>query len=64
MQTSIVRQPDPDALDGPECPAGIPPLLWRIYRTRGIAVASELERDLSALIPPDRMAGLDEAVTI
>ena len=64
MQTSIVRQPDPDALDGPECPVGIPPLLWRIYRTRGIAAVSELERDLSALIPPDRMAGLDEAVTI
>lgn len=64
MQTSIVRQPDPDDLDGPERPGGISPLLWRIYRARGIAAATELDRELSALVPPDRLAGLDRAVAI
>lgn len=38
------------------------PLLWRIYRSRGIGDAQELERELGALIPPDQMAGLDAAV--
>ena len=36
--------------------------LWRIYRSRGIDDAQELERELGALIPPAQMAGLDAAV--
>ncbi len=62
MQTLIVRQPVPDAVADAACPTQIHPLLWRVYRSRGIRSAGELERELSSLIPPDRMAGLDAAV--
>lgn len=60
MRTQIVRVSDPVAADA--CPAGLHPLLWRIYRSRGVRAADELERELSALIPPERMAGTDDAV--
>ena len=39
-------------------------MLWRIYRRRGIERAEQLERELTSLIPPDRMAGLEDAVDI
>ena len=63
MQRSIVRhtQADSSVEDSPE---SISPLLWRIYRARGISDATELERELSSLIPPERMSGLDAAVTL
>jgi len=38
--------------------------LWRIYRARGVSAGTELERQLPSLIPPDRMTGLDAAVTV
>lgn len=63
MLTQIVRQVMPSEPEADDCPAHVHPLLWRIYRSRGIGDAQELERELGALIPPDRMAGLDAAVT-
>lgn len=65
MPASIVRQPDPlnDAADD-GCPQALDPLLWRIYRARGISRASELERELAALIPPQQLDGLDQAVAL
>ncbi|MCW9077771.1 MAG: DHH family phosphoesterase, partial [Gammaproteobacteria bacterium] len=64
MQKSIVRQPAPGISADSDRPQGVSPLLWRIYKARGINAASELERELSSLIPPDRMTGLEQAVTV
>jgi len=64
MLKSIVRQSEPVSSPDDIPPEGISPLLWRIYRARGIAAATDLERELASMIPPDRMAGLEEAVTI
>ncbi|MCB1726683.1 MAG: DHH family phosphoesterase, partial [Gammaproteobacteria bacterium] len=62
MLPQIVRQAMPSEPEADGCPANVHPLLWRIYRSRGIGDAQELERELGALIPPDQMAGLDAAV--
>jgi len=64
MRKTIVRQSDSTALDDAGRPQQIPPLLWRIYRTRGVNAPDELERELSALVPPDQMGGLPQAVDI
>lgn len=64
MQTSIVRQPDPVGQEGPERPEEVSPLLWRIYRARGILTSSELQREFSSLIPPNKMGGLEKAVAV
>ena len=64
MLKSIVRQSEPVGPAGDTPPEGISPLLWRIYRSRGVTVATELERELASMIPPDRMADLDQAVTV
>jgi single-stranded-DNA-specific exonuclease len=64
MQKSIFRQPAPGISADSDRPQGVSPLLWRIYKARGITAASELERELSSLIPPDRMTGLEQAVTV
>ncbi|MCB1724130.1 MAG: single-stranded-DNA-specific exonuclease RecJ [Gammaproteobacteria bacterium] len=61
MPASIVRSESPDTAD---CPAQIHPLLWRIYRRRGVTSPAELERDLSTLIPSERMAGIDAAIDV
>ena len=62
MPASIVRS---QKIANPaDCPDNLHPLLWRIYRARGITDVSELERELTALIPPDRMAGLAQAVDV
>ena len=65
MPASIVRHSNPlsDPVDT-DRPATLHPLLWRIYRARGINGADELERELAALIPPHRLGGLDKAVTL
>ena len=62
MLPQIVRQAMPSEPEADGCPANVHPLLWRIYRSRGIGDAQELGRELGALIPPDQMAGLDAAV--
>lgn len=64
MQKMIVRQPAPGDADDADQPQGISPLLWRIYRARGIAAGAELEQQLSSLIVPDRMTGLGQAVAV
>jgi single-stranded-DNA-specific exonuclease len=43
-------------------PDGIDPLLWRIYRSRGIASPEQLERNLERLLPPAQLHGVDAAV--
>ena len=63
MHRSIVRHAQADS-SAQERPETISPLLWRVYRARGISDAAELERELSSLIPPEHMSGLDAAVTL
>ena len=63
MHRSIVRHAPADS-SAQERPEAISPLLWRVYRARGISDAAELERELSSLIPPEHMSGLDAAVTL
>lgn len=63
MHRSIVRHAQADS-SAQERPEAISPLLWRVYRARGISDAAELERELSSLIPPEHMSGLDAAVTL
>jgi hypothetical protein len=64
MQKTIVRQPAATAPDDPSRPEQVDPLLWRLYRARGVGDPVELERELAALIPPDRMDGLAQAVDL
>ena len=63
MHRSIVRHAPADS-SAQQRPEAISPLLWRVYRARGISDAAELERELSSLIPPQHMSGLDAAVTL
>ncbi len=44
--------------------AGIHPLLARLYATRGVQSAAELDSDLRALLPPQSMLGMDAAVRL
>jgi len=64
MLKTIVRRSEPEVSAHSVAPNGVSPLLWRIYQARGVAAATELERELPSMIPPDRMTGLDEAVTV
>lgn len=63
MQVQIVRHPECEP-DATAPPAGLHPLLWRIYRARGVRSAGELRRGFDALIPPQQMSGLADAVEI
>src|SRR5437879_2570588 len=42
----------------------LPPLLHRIYATRGISSLNELERGLEHLLPFHDMLGMDQAVQL
>ena len=64
MQKTIIRQACTEGPAGSGLPDGVPPLLRRIYRSRGITSGKELERELSSLISPQGLSGLDRAVTV
>jgi single-stranded-DNA-specific exonuclease len=64
MQTRIVRQGQSDPSAENDCPRGLTPLLWSIYKRRGIVVPEETERGLDRLIPPQKMSGIDAAVDV
>ncbi len=55
----IKRRPEPSP--GGDLPADLHPALRRIYRTRGIATAAELDLTLRRLQSPDGMLGLPSA---
>ena len=57
MLTTILRRPTPSSADLP-----VSPLLQRIYASRGVRSADELDRRLSALPAPTALKGIVEAV--
>ncbi len=44
--------------------AELPPILQRIYNSRGVRSANELERSLQQLLPITDLAGIDQAVDV
>lgn len=45
-------------------PAAMPPLLQRLYRTRGAARAADAQPRLTQLLPPDTLTGIDAAAAL
>lgn len=64
MSRQIVHHPPAVAAADELGPDGISPLLWRIYRTRGVRSADEVSRELAGLIPPLQLDGVSDAVEI
>lgn len=63
MPSAIVRS-DSQLQRGAPAPDEIAPLLWRIYRARGVDHRDAVDRDLSRLIPPNELKGIDQAVEL
>ncbi|EBI9904452.1 single-stranded-DNA-specific exonuclease RecJ [Salmonella enterica] len=47
-----------------ELPADLPPLLRRLYASRGVRCARELERSVKGMLPWQQLSGIDNAVEI
>lgn len=47
-----------------ELPADLPPLLRRLYASRGVRSARELERSVKGMLPWQQLTGIDNAVEI
>ncbi|EDB6686288.1 single-stranded-DNA-specific exonuclease RecJ [Salmonella enterica subsp. enterica serovar Agona] len=47
-----------------ELPADLPPLLRRLYASRGVRSARELERSVKGMLPWQQLSGIDSAVEI
>jgi len=60
--TTLVRRPAHPASETLVA-AGLPPVLARIYASRGIASAAELDHSLRALPAFERMRGIDDAAS-
>ncbi|MGM0594938.1 MAG: single-stranded-DNA-specific exonuclease RecJ [Pseudomonadota bacterium] len=57
----VRREPPPSPED---FPADLPPLLARVYASRGIAGADELNHSLEQLTPYHQLKGIDQAVAL
>lgn len=51
-----------EAVDGVELPADLPPLLQRLYASRGVRSAQELERSVKGMLPRTQLTGVEKAV--
>ncbi len=51
-----------EAVDGVELPADLPPLLQRLYASRGVRSAQELERSVKGMLPCTQLNGVEKAV--
>ncbi|MCM5891681.1 single-stranded-DNA-specific exonuclease RecJ [Klebsiella pneumoniae] len=51
-----------EAIDGVELPADLPPLLQRLYASRGVRSAQELERSVKGMLPWTQLTGVGKAV--
>jgi single-stranded-DNA-specific exonuclease len=49
--------------DTAELADDLPPLLRRLYASRGVRKASELERSVKGMLPWQQLTGIDEAVS-
>jgi len=47
-----------------DLPANLPPLLRRLYASRGVSSAGELERSVRAMLPWQQLSGIDKAVAL
>ncbi|EOT5498975.1 single-stranded-DNA-specific exonuclease RecJ [Citrobacter koseri] len=47
-----------------ELPADLPPLLRRLYASRGVRCAQELERSVKGMLPWQQLSGVEKAVEI
>ncbi|ECM4855258.1 single-stranded-DNA-specific exonuclease RecJ [Salmonella enterica subsp. enterica serovar Enteritidis] len=47
-----------------ELPADLPPLLRRLYASRGVRSARELERSVKGMLPWQQLSGIDNAVEL
>lgn len=62
VNPSIVRRPLPGVL--PDLANNLHPLLTRLYASRGVSNASELERGAAGLLPFSSLKGIDAAVQL
>ena len=53
-----------EAVDGVDLPADLPPLLQRLYASRGVRSAQELERGVKGMLPWSQLTGVEKAVEI
>ncbi|ELI8802401.1 single-stranded-DNA-specific exonuclease RecJ [Klebsiella michiganensis] len=53
-----------EAADGVDLPADLPPLLQRLYASRGVRSAQELERGVKGMLPWSQLTGVEKAVEI
>lgn len=51
-----------EAADGVDLPADLPPLLQRLYASRGVRSAQELERGVKGMLPWSQLTGGEKAV--
>nr|WP_199801956.1 single-stranded-DNA-specific exonuclease RecJ [Klebsiella pneumoniae] len=51
-----------EAVDGVELPADLPPLLQRLYASRGVRSAQELERSVKGMLSWTQLTGVEKAV--
>lgn len=47
-----------------DLPAELPPLLRRLYASRGVRSAQELERSVKGMLPWQQLSGVEKAVEI
>lgn len=52
----------PRGADGVDLPADLPPLLQRLYASRGVRSAQELERGVKGMLPWSQLTGVEKAV--
>ncbi|EPT9137190.1 TPA: single-stranded-DNA-specific exonuclease RecJ [Klebsiella michiganensis] len=51
-----------EAANGVDLPADLPPLLQRLYASRGVRSAQELERGVKGMLPWSQLTGVEKAV--
>ncbi|ECA5216901.1 single-stranded-DNA-specific exonuclease RecJ [Salmonella enterica subsp. enterica serovar Bareilly] len=61
-QQRLLRRREAD--ETAELPADLPPLLRRLYASRGVRSARELERSVKGVLPWQQLSGIDNAVEI
>jgi len=61
-QRKVCRRQQPETL--PDFLSALPPILARVYSTRNIQSASELDNSLKGLLPYKSLKGIDDAVTL